>query len=89
MPEHPAARLVEQELAQGAVAGDEARLLPQRLARRGRDAADDHIADFALGVAGDNVDDLAAAHMSLFEREGRRLEHEASRWNWIPSLPSS
>jgi hypothetical protein len=61
-PEDAAARLVEDEIAQAAVLGDEARLLPQGFARRGRDAADDHIADLALSVAGDGVDDFGAAH---------------------------
>ena len=63
MPEHAAARLVEHEIAQGLVAGDEARLLPERRAGRRRDAADDDVADLALGVAGDDVDDLGAAHV--------------------------
>ena len=45
-----------------AVVGDEARLLPQGLARRRRDPADDHIADLALGMAGDDMDDLGGAH---------------------------
>ena len=55
-------RLVEHEGAQRSVLGDEPRLLPQRVARRGRDSADDHIAHLALGVAGDNVDEFGGAH---------------------------
>jgi hypothetical protein len=39
MPEDAAARLVEDEIAQGAVLGDEARLFPQVFAWRGRDTA--------------------------------------------------
>jgi hypothetical protein len=62
MPEDAAARLVEDEIAQGAVLGDEARLLPQGFAWRGRDAASDHIADLALSVAGDDVDNFIGAH---------------------------
>jgi len=42
---HAATRLVEQEIPQSFIAGDEPRLLPQRLARRRRDPADDDIAD--------------------------------------------
>ena len=57
-----AARLVEHEIAQRAVLGDEARLLPQGFARRRRDPADDHVADLALGVAGDDVDEFGGAH---------------------------
>jgi hypothetical protein len=56
MPEDAAARLVEDEIAQAAVLGDEARLLPQVFAWRGRDAANDHIADLALSVASDDVE---------------------------------
>ena len=66
MAEDAAARFVEDEIAQGAVIGDEARLLPQGFAGRGRDAADDHVADLALGVAGDDVDDLGGAHGEHF-----------------------
>jgi hypothetical protein len=62
MPEDAAAPLVEDEIAQGAVLGDEARLLPQGFAWRGRDAANDHIADLALSVAGDDVDNFIGAH---------------------------
>ena len=62
MPENAATRLIEDEIAQGAVAGDEARLLPQGFAWRGRDAADDHVADLAFGVAGDDVDDFGGSH---------------------------
>ena len=46
------------------VLGDEPRLLPQGVARRGSDPADDHIADLALGVAGDDVDEFGGAHRS-------------------------
>ena len=50
------------KLRKRAVLGDEARLLPQGFARRRRDPADDHVADLALGVAGDDMDDLRGAH---------------------------
>ena len=43
--------------------GDPARLRPERLARRRRDAADDHIADLALGVATDDVDEFRGPHL--------------------------
>ena len=62
MSEDAATRLVEDEIAQGSVLGDEARLLPQGFARRGRDAADDHIADLALGMASDDVNDSGGSH---------------------------
>jgi hypothetical protein len=57
MAEHPATGLVEDEVAQGLVLGDPARLFPHRGAGWRRDAADDDIADFAFGVATDYVDD--------------------------------
>jgi hypothetical protein len=38
--------------------GDEARLLPQGFARRRRNSADNHLADLASGVAGDDVNDF-------------------------------
>ena len=53
MPKDAAARLVEQEVPQGLIAGDEARLLPDRLARWRRRAADDDVADLALRVTRD------------------------------------
>ena len=62
MAKDAAARLVQDEVAQGIVAGDPAALLPDRVARRGRDAADDDVAHLALGMGGDDVDGLAAAH---------------------------
>jgi hypothetical protein len=62
MPEDGAARLAEDEIAQGAVFGDQARLLLQAFACRGRDAAEGHIADLTLSVAGDDVDDFGSAH---------------------------
>ena len=51
-----AARLVQDEVAQGLVRSDEARLRPERLAGRRCDAADDDIAHLALGMAGDDLD---------------------------------
>jgi hypothetical protein len=56
------ARLVEDQIAQGAVLGDEARLLPQGFAWRRRNSADYHVADLAFGVAGDDVDDFRGSH---------------------------
>ncbi|MOA37098.1 hypothetical protein D3C78_1586700 [compost metagenome] len=58
MAEHAAARLVEDEVAQGLVAGDPARLLPDSGAGRRGDATDDDVADFTFGMAIDDVDDL-------------------------------
>ncbi len=42
--------------------GDEARLLPQGFARRRRNSADNHVADLAFGVAGDDVNDFRGSH---------------------------
>ena len=42
--------------------GDEARLLPQGFARRRCNSADNHVADLACGVAGDNVNDSRGSH---------------------------
>jgi hypothetical protein len=73
--EDAAARFVDDEIAKGAVFGDEARLLPQGFACRGRDATDGHIADLARSVAGDDVDDFGGAHRlaaSLIEIDGLR-----------------
>jgi hypothetical protein len=53
-----AARFVEDEIAQCAVLGDEARQLPQGFARRRRNSADNHVADLTSGVAGDDVNDF-------------------------------
>jgi hypothetical protein len=62
VPENSATRLVENEIAQGLVARDEARLLPQGFARRGRDATDDHVADLAFGMARDDVDNSRGSY---------------------------
>ncbi|MND40392.1 hypothetical protein D3C80_311290 [compost metagenome] len=53
-----AARFVENEIPQGLVFCDKARLFPDRIARRRRHAADDDITDFAFCVTGDDVDDF-------------------------------
>ena len=58
MAKHAAARFVEHEVAQGFVLGDPARLFPHGGAGRWGDTADDHVADFAFGVAADDVDDF-------------------------------
>lgn len=50
MAEDAAARLVQDEVAQGLFAGDPAALLPDRIARWRRDTADDHVAHFTLGM---------------------------------------
>ncbi len=62
MAEHAATRLVQHEVAQGLVTGDEARLLPHCIARRRGHATDDDITDFAFCVTADNMDDFGAAH---------------------------
>ncbi len=56
--EHPAARFVEHEIAQGFILGDPARLFPHRGTRRRGDAADNHIADLTFGVAADHMNDF-------------------------------
>ena len=48
--EHPAAWLVEHELSEPAVRCDPARLLPDRVSRRGGQSADDHISDLSFGM---------------------------------------
>ena len=49
-------------------------LLPERLARRRRDPADDDVAHLALGMGGDHVDDPGAAHGCLASSDqGARL----------------
>ena len=62
MPEDAAARLVEHEVAKRLVARDETALLPDRVAGRRRDAADDHVADLAFGMAAHDMNCLRRAH---------------------------
>ncbi len=57
VPENAATRLVEQEVLERLVLGDEAGLRPQRVPGRRGNAADDHVADFALRMALHDVDD--------------------------------
>jgi len=65
MTKHAAPRFVEHEIAQGPVPGNECALFPQGVAGRRRDASDNHIADFALGMTGNHVNCLCAAHGSM------------------------
>ena len=60
MAKHAAAGLIQDEIAQRLVAGDEARLFPDRVAGRRRHAAHDDIAHLAFGMAVDDVDGLYA-----------------------------
>jgi hypothetical protein len=76
-----AARFVEHEIAQGLIARDEARLLPQRVAGRRRDAADDDVADFAGGVAAHDMDDLGRSHGSF--PPGRRASLLSLSWRAV------
>lgn len=62
MAENPAARLVQDEVAQALVAGDPTALLPDRLARRGCYAANDYVADLSFGMGGDHMNGLHATH---------------------------
>ena len=73
MAEHAAARFVQHEIAQRPVARDPARLLPQRLAGRRCDAADDHVAHLAGGVAAHDVDNVTGPHRAgAFRAKSRR-----------------
>jgi hypothetical protein len=58
MAEHATAGLVQHEVPQRFVLRDEARLLPDRVAGRWRDAADDDVADLAFGVAAYDMNDI-------------------------------
>ncbi len=60
--EYTAAGLVQHQVTQALIAGNPAGLLPQARARRRIDAADDNVADFALGMTGHHVNDLVAFH---------------------------
>ena len=62
MSKDSASGFVQDEPAQFAVIGDEVSLLPQRLARWSRNATDDHISDFAFGVATNDMDNLRGVH---------------------------
>ena len=64
VPEHSAARLVQHEIAQRFVLRDEARLLPDRVAGRRGDAADDDVAHFAFRVAAYDMNDRGRANGS-------------------------
>ena len=58
MAENPAPGLVQHEVAQAAVPFDPARLRPDGISGRRLDSANDHIANLALGMATDDLDDL-------------------------------
>ena len=62
MPMYAAARLMQQEPAQGPVLRQPARLRPQRVSRWRAYAADNHVAHFAFGVATDHIDRMFASH---------------------------
>ena len=61
MPEHSAARFVQDEVAQRLVAPERLAHFPQGFAGRRGDAADDHVADFAFGMGRDDVDGFRTA----------------------------
>ena len=63
MPEHATARLVQHEVAQCLVTGDETALFPDRIARWRQDSAHDDIAHLALGMGGNDMDCLAGSHL--------------------------
>ena len=63
--EDSAPRLVQHEAAQRLVAGDEAGLLPERVAGRRGDAADDDIAHLAFRMAADDLHQALRAHRSI------------------------
>ena len=58
MLEYAPTGFIENELAKGIVLGYPAGLFSQGFARRWGDAADNDVADFAFGMAGDYVNDL-------------------------------
>jgi hypothetical protein len=62
MAENAAARFVQHEIPQGLILGNEAALLPDGVAGRWGDTADNHVAHFAFGMGGDHMDGFAAAH---------------------------
>jgi hypothetical protein len=70
--ENPSPRLVEHEVPQGFIGGDPARLFPDRIAWRRRDAANDHIADLAFGMARNHMYDFGRAHFLSLSPFGRR-----------------
>ena len=71
VPEDPTSRFVENEVTQGFIFGNEPRLFPNRLARRGRDPTDDDVSDFPFGVAFDKVDGPFALHCLLYLKRCR------------------
>jgi hypothetical protein len=77
--EHPAARLIQHEIPQRPVAGDEVALLPQSRARRRLHASDDHIADFAFGMAGYGMDRSGASHDRLISPNALKLQFTRRR----------
>ena len=62
MSKDSASGFVQDEPAQFAVIGNEVSLLPQRLARWCGNATDDHISNFAFGVATNDMDNLRGVH---------------------------
>ena len=73
MTVYTAARFVEYEIAQRAVVVNETRLFPQRVSGRRRDAADDDVADLALGVAANDMNDPGGAHERLSAEAGEKV----------------
>ena len=62
MPEHPAAWLVQHEIAQGLILGNPFALFPDGITGGRGHAADDDIPHLAFGMTGHNMNDLGAAH---------------------------
>ena len=75
MSKDSASGFVQDEPAQFAVIGDEVSLLPQRLARWNRNATDDHISDFAFGVATNDMDNLTLATLVVITKGSPDLHY--------------
>jgi len=72
MSEDTTTRFVEQEIAKRTIAGDETRLLPDRITRRRGYPADNDVPDLTCRMAVDYVDDPIRSH-------GRTLVRSAAR----------
>jgi hypothetical protein len=62
VPKNPSTRLVKHEPSQAVVICDPARLMPDGVTRRRRNAVDDDVADFAFGMTPDDVYDAVFVH---------------------------
>tara|TARA_B100000927_G_C16429504_1_gene454930 strand:- start:125 stop:604 length:480 start_codon:yes stop_codon:yes gene_type:complete len=88
MAEYPSPRLIENEVAQDLILGQEVALFPEALTGRGSNPAHDNITHFSLRVAVDNLDGFRDRHLPTGSSKKFRIARlRAGIWFLEPGEP--